>query len=375
MPTYNRVPHNRVLLEEAVESFLRQDHPHKELLILNDTPGQTLECAAPSVTVINVPERMPDLGSKVKCLIERARGNVFCRWDDDDISLPWRLSLSLARLGKRPYWRPSNAWFDNGRLEMPATRGCCHIAGMFRRGMLRRIGGYPARYGEHDSEDLLFNAAAARRGLDFAEDLLPEEHFYIYRWQTGAAHLSGLGTIGAGWQRRGAEPIVPGVFRIEPRWRRNYVGDAHRAVTAEAPALWHTVEGYFDFSRLYQHAIALLPPDGIAVEVGCWLGRSIIFLAQTARAAGKHLRLFGVDDGTGINGNVPGLDVLREPEALRRGPQRLPARDAIRRRRRAIRGWLGAFRVHRRRARLSQRTHGLAGLVAQGPRGRIAGGA
>jgi glycosyltransferase involved in cell wall biosynthesis len=311
MPTFNRVPHHAVLLAEAIESFLRQDYPHKELLILNDTPGQTLECSAPGVRILNRRRRMPDLGTKIACLIDAARGNLLCRWDDDDISLPWRLTLSVARLGKRPYWRPSNAWCDNGRLALPATRGCCHIAGIFRRGILRKIGGYPARYGEHDSEDLLFNAAAARRGVDFAEDLLPEEHFYIYRWQTGAAHLSGLGTIGAGWQRRGEERIVPGVYHIEPRWRRNYVDDTRRAIAAPTPAPWHTIEGFFDFAPLYRHVVTHLRPDAVAVEVGCWLGRSITFLAQTAQAAGKRLRLFGVDDGTGIAGTAPGLDALR----------------------------------------------------------------
>ena len=36
LPTYNRPPDQQWLVEEAIESFLRQDYPDKELLVLND---------------------------------------------------------------------------------------------------------------------------------------------------------------------------------------------------------------------------------------------------------------------------------------------------------------------------------------------------
>ena len=81
-----------------MESFLRQDHPDKELLILNDTPGQKLVFEHPQVRIFNAQRRFPDLSAKIQYMIDRAAGDVFCRWDDDDLSLPWRLSYSLERL-------------------------------------------------------------------------------------------------------------------------------------------------------------------------------------------------------------------------------------------------------------------------------------
>jgi len=55
-PTYNRLPKYQFLLEESIESFLRQDYPNKESIVLNDTPGQELRCEANGVTIVNVPK-------------------------------------------------------------------------------------------------------------------------------------------------------------------------------------------------------------------------------------------------------------------------------------------------------------------------------
>jgi glycosyltransferase involved in cell wall biosynthesis len=43
--TYNRAPNHLHLVGEAVESYLRQSYPadRRQLLILNDTPGQELK--------------------------------------------------------------------------------------------------------------------------------------------------------------------------------------------------------------------------------------------------------------------------------------------------------------------------------------------
>ena len=51
---------------------------------------------------------------------------------------------------------------------------------------------------------------------------------------------------------------------------------------------WSTVPGYFNYWPFYD-SIAQGIPDGSDVcEVGCWLGRSSIYLAQRLKALGKH---------------------------------------------------------------------------------------
>ncbi len=238
-PTFNRYPTLRWLLEEAVECFFEQDHPDKELLILNDTPGQTLSIgdsrAAGRVRIFNSRIRLPDLSAKIQYLIDRAAGDVFCRWDDDDLSLPWRLSYSLARLGDRIEWRPENFWFANGASSSTSTSlpwqedhypGNSHVMAIWRREALAAIGGrYPA--GFSGGEDLTFNRLLAEAGHPRRGDIVPtREMFYVYRWGTGSRHLSGVSDGSprphqAHWDALGRMPIEQGTFMIRPRFRNH----------------------------------------------------------------------------------------------------------------------------------------------------------
>ena len=103
-PTYGRPATYQHLLEEAVASFLRQTYPNKELIVLNDCPGQELVCQAPDVRVVNRADRFPTLGDKYNAAVSLARGDLIAPWEDDDISLPWRLALSVDRLGDADYF-------------------------------------------------------------------------------------------------------------------------------------------------------------------------------------------------------------------------------------------------------------------------------
>jgi hypothetical protein len=117
------LPRRQVILEEAVESFARQTFPARELIIVNDTPGLVIECDLPRVRVINVPP-CATLGEKYNAGIEAAHGNLICCWDDDDISLPWRMSLSVELLGTADYFNPKAYWVDyDGNLVHEVRTG------------------------------------------------------------------------------------------------------------------------------------------------------------------------------------------------------------------------------------------------------------
>lgn len=105
MPTYGRSKY----VPEAIWCFLEQDYPKKELIVLNDCTQQVYEGELPDVRFVNVPSRFATLGEKRNAAIELAQGDVILVWDDDDLYLPWRLSLSWAEMCRHqtPFYRPA----------------------------------------------------------------------------------------------------------------------------------------------------------------------------------------------------------------------------------------------------------------------------
>ena len=233
--TYNRPPSHQHLLEEAIESFLRQDYPNKELIILNDCPGQELVCDAPGVRVLNVPERFPSLGDKWNALVRLARGELIAPWDDDDISLPWRLSLSVERLGDADYFNPRSYWYlDNQGLHFDHAVGYAHNASIFTRVALETVGGYPSISLGYDAAiDGAFSRSV--RVLDPLKGdraLTRSEWFYVYRWGVSPVHVSARTDEGY-YREVGMLPVVEGRYRLSPHWQRYYVAETRRMLESE----------------------------------------------------------------------------------------------------------------------------------------------
>lgn len=246
LPTYNRFPLGQLLVAEAVESFLRQDYENKELILLNDCPEQTLYFNHRQVRVINANHRFPTLGAKLHWMLQQAQGEYICRWDDDDISLPWRLSYSASKVGclpdlhgRLPEWRPENHWYaprPQGLEPQVLTEskhpGNTHIMSIWHRNILGTVE-YPGEPCPSGLEDQTFNSAIRRRGYPFQGDLLPlDKIFYLYRWGVTRDHLSGKGggqTMQATYDALATASIVPGVFNIEPVWRADYAALASAA--------------------------------------------------------------------------------------------------------------------------------------------------
>ena len=95
MPTCDRgrfVPY-------AVEYFLRQDYPAKELIILDDgdEPVGRLLADDPTITYVRLDIRRT-LGEKRNMGCRLARGELIAHWDDDDWMAPWRLSYQVEQI-------------------------------------------------------------------------------------------------------------------------------------------------------------------------------------------------------------------------------------------------------------------------------------
>lgn len=240
--TYNRPPNHQHLLEEAIESFLRQTYPNKELLVINDAPGQELACDAPGVRIVNFPRRFATLGEKHNAGVALARGELIANWDDDDISLPWRLSLSVERLGEADYFNPGVFWYMvRGDLHEQPSRNYGHNLSLLRRTAFDAVGGYPIL--QRGVDKAIKAALRANRDIRWAPgpdeaELGEEDLFYIYRWGVSPHHLSAT-SHEDNWDRIGQRPVAPGRFVLRPHWREDYALTVRRRLAAEtdhAPA-------------------------------------------------------------------------------------------------------------------------------------------
>lgn len=62
---------------------------------------------------------------------------------------------------------------------------------------------------------------------------------------------------------------------------------------------WDEIEGWFDYEKLYKDVAGWLPFGGVAVEVGCWHGRSLAYLGAELVKSNKPFQLWGVDIAVG----------------------------------------------------------------------------
>ena len=136
MPTYNR----RSFVPKAVEYFLRQDYPNRELVVLDDGDDRVADLIPndPSVRYVALPERLR-LGTKRNAAVEASRGEIIIHWDDDDwmdsaristqvsallaedadicgVSKPWFCEIASGRLSRYCYPPTQRRWLYGASL-------------------------------------------------------------------------------------------------------------------------------------------------------------------------------------------------------------------------------------------------------------------
>jgi glycosyltransferase involved in cell wall biosynthesis len=91
MPTYER----RRYIPQALQSFLQQDYPNRELIIVDDgkdTIGDLVE-RLPNVRYLHVART--SIGAKRNLACKHAAGEIIAHWDDDDWYSPDRLRYQV----------------------------------------------------------------------------------------------------------------------------------------------------------------------------------------------------------------------------------------------------------------------------------------
>jgi glycosyltransferase involved in cell wall biosynthesis len=175
-PTFARA----YLLEEAIESFLRQDYEgDKELVICNDFNRQTLVFNGSNIKVVNLPERTNNLGEKRNVTYSHATGDVFLTWGDDDIHLPSRISRmvnAMNKFGKEfVYEGPFYCLYGNALYKEAGKTSGAHIV---TKDLFYRVGGIPLM---NSGEDQAFNnKIAVKIGRPLA--ICTDEPQFVYRY-------------------------------------------------------------------------------------------------------------------------------------------------------------------------------------------------
>jgi glycosyltransferase involved in cell wall biosynthesis len=92
MPTFNRRP----FVPLAIQSFLAQEYPHKELLIVDDgdDPIEDLIKHLPGIHYLRLKQRT-SIGAKRNLACHEAGGEIIVHWDDDDWYAPHRLRYQV----------------------------------------------------------------------------------------------------------------------------------------------------------------------------------------------------------------------------------------------------------------------------------------
>jgi glycosyltransferase involved in cell wall biosynthesis len=216
MPTRDRA---RLALR-SVQFFLRQDHPARELVILDDGSDELARELPddPRIRYERVP-RGESIGAKRNRGCQLARGEIIAQWDDDDWYAADRLSAQVAPLltGRAdvtgltdPVFFDVDLWqawrASEGLLRRMFRPVNVHGGTLvFRRGVWERLARYPAT---SLAEDAAFLQDALRRGARL--EILAAAGHYIYMRHAGNSWSFKLGMFldPAGW-RRVPEPAFP----------------------------------------------------------------------------------------------------------------------------------------------------------------------
>jgi glycosyltransferase involved in cell wall biosynthesis len=174
------------LLEEAIESFLRQGTVGAEMVIINDNAEVDYAYDHPSIKIFNVKERFSSISAKLKWGFEQCTYDYIYRLDDDDLLAPWALQNVYEDINNHPnyeiYRSKGMYFFVNNVFQQISSN--INNGNVYTKAYIERITFPDTSVGE--DADITFH-----NGGSIYESSL--KNTMIYRWGMETLHISGMG--------------------------------------------------------------------------------------------------------------------------------------------------------------------------------------
>ncbi len=276
-------------LAEAIESILAQSFGDFEFLILDDGSSDgTREIVAGYAghdrRIRPIHRENRGLVRSLNQLIAEARAPLIARMDADDVCLPARFSRQLAFLAGNPDYGVIGSWCedidergqpyplnapphptDHAAFLAAIAAGrplLCHPAVMYRRKLVRQVGGYHAAFRHCEDLDLWLRLASLTRLSSLPEKLIRYRH---YPEQVSSRHATeqqiGAAVAQLAWAERMAgrpDPtasldVLPPIDGLDALFGREGVARGVRARVA--PGLLYSRAGMRDegFELVMRH--------------------------------------------------------------------------------------------------------------------------
>lgn len=209
------------LLEEAIESFLRQEvySPfEKEMVIINDNPEVDYQFDHPQIKIINHKERLPSIAAKLEWGYKQCTYPYIYRLDDDDLLAPWALNNTYLDIVDHPgheiYRSKGMYFFSENKFE--SICDAINNGNVYSKAYLDRIK-FPDKSGDEDA-DITFHHNA---------DIYTSKRkcTMIYRWGMNTLHISGMGNNNSQAIFAQADLVLnnsKGLVHLRPHFKHKY---------------------------------------------------------------------------------------------------------------------------------------------------------